>query len=863
MINKKQLILIALYFALALAFFHLLLNARTPAARIIWDTFNPSNIVLFFAMSFVLFAIVMSKGSFMMKMGIILFHSLLSRLFNVIVFETRFGWDTWASLGWCRYIYGGDFNLRVAPFTLFYQRESLLSTIYHVIDRVNLYSLSVVLARVFSIDVSWTHLLLNPMLWGIFAPVLIYKISNIIIKEKRVCLLSTLLSCSVPSFINWGALTTSNGLAWVLSLLLIYLCLKYLFSSKGLLLAFVITFVTFTTHPVVGMLSLATLLLAYSYKITRLDRNSVPRGIGTSVFVLIVFLLPVMLLGTAFAIGGNTQFALDNLKELTGYDAVFLFIFGGYYTMPFREVLAHAVVFSLGLIGLLYVCLGNEEGKYNRKLAVFMFFSTALVMIDYRIIKIFMVNVPFSVERLWVFRDLLVIPFAGIAINRMVSFLSKKLELRGDANVKTRGFRNRIFRDPLSFRKIAIDFFFALCISSLLTLGVYNGYVHYAEAIWTTQSELEAAQYIESTTRNETYAVICQALARLAGWAVVGPQNPRAYYFGPYEDEELKRLYSEMANGPSMGPVMDAKDVNNASVVFVIYSLFRPPSADLGVKQIMDLPHSELYGVFGDDVYVFRVRPPAVRVISGVGPSVYIYNNQTYTNTTFSLDVVTYDADYTLSLAGSSSYKITEWPVYWSFENVTPIPLTQRVDGNNWVNFTGKEDVTYTVLWKGNILYRPVGWRDDSLRTGWIVSDSFHWSPDQPPEVLSDGDVLSLTGFFKKGVREGIWLMKDVANVSTNEYPYVLVRWRSTTTCAIVAVKYDDDTLYVLKPDAKYAYAQYSENWKVSIVKLPEGKFVNAILLALDDYPSWTDVQGTHSVYYDFVMLTNVTKPQF
>lgn len=863
MISKKRSILIALYFALALSLSYLLFNARTPRARTIWDTFEPSNMVVVFAMSFVLSALVLSKGSFMVKMALVLLHSTLSRLFIVIVFEARFGWDTWASLGWCRYIYGGDFDPRLAPFTLFSQRESVISLIYHATDRVNLYSTSVALARTFSVDVSWTHLLLNPLVWGIFTPVLIYRISNIIIKDERVSFISALLSCSVPGFIGWGALTTSNGLAWVFCLLTIYLCLKYLSSSRGLLLVFVITFVTFTTHPVVGMLSFATLLSTYTYKITRLDRSSVPRGIEVSMFILIIFLLPVMLLGTTIAIGGNTKFTLDNLQELTGYDAVFLLVFGGYYTMPFRDVFVRAIVFSLGLIGFVYVYLGDKDGKYNRKLAVFMLFCTALAMIDYRIIKVFMVNVPFSVERIWVFRDMLVIPFAAIVISKMMSFLSEKLEPRADIVTKTRVFKNRLSRNPFSFRKIAIGFLFALCISSLLTLAVYNGYTHYAEAIWTTRSELEAAKFIESTTRNETYAVICQALARLAGWAVVGPQNPRAYYFGPYESKELKRLYSEMASGPSMGPIMDAKDVNNASVVFVIFSLFRPPSADLGVKQMMDLPHSELYGVFGDDVYVFRVRPPAMRMISGVGPSVYLYSNQTYVNTTSSIDVVSYDADYTLTLTGSSSYKVTEWPMFWSFENVIPVPTTQYIDGNNWVNFTGKKDVAYTVLWKGNILYQPVGWKDDSLRTGWSVTQSVHWSPDQPPNILTDGDVLSLTGFFKQGVREAICLVKDVANVSTNDYPYVVVKWKSTTTCAIVAVEYDDDTVYVLKPDATYAYAQYSENWKVSIVKLPEGKFVNAILLALDDFPSWTDVGGTHSVYYDFVMLSNVTKPQF
>ena len=160
-------------------------------------------------------------------------------------------------------------------------------------------------------------------------------------------------------------------------------------------------------------------------------------------------------------------------------------------------------------------------------------------------------------------------------------------------------------------------------------------------------------------------------------------------------------------------------------------------------------------------------------------------------------------------------------------------------------------------------MYQPVGWKDDSFRIDeWRVSLSLHWE-EQTPQLSTDGDILTMTGVFQKEVREGYRITKDVPNVSTDEYPYVIVRWKSTATCAGVAVEYDDAIMQVLNPAVTWHYAQYSSDWKVSVVKLPEGKTITAVRLALDDYPSWTDIEGIHSVYFDYVMFSNVTTPQF
>jgi hypothetical protein len=500
-----------------------------------------------------------------------------------------------------------------------------------------------------------------------------------------------------------------------------------------------------------------------------------------------------------------------------------------------------------------------------------------------------MTKVPWGADNMWIFRDMLLAPFAAIVIYKVINYFLSKLTLSKNVKISLKKGQNgkinlrSIF--SLSWREIGVAALFILSISSFATAGIYNAYKHstYMRA-WTTAHEIEAARYIEEITPpNETYVVLCEATTRLAGYAVVGPQNPRAYYYGPYESRLLKSAYNKFISNPSLEPLYEVRQKNNASIIYVMVTEFRPPvdGDHQVIKQIMDLPFSELVGVFGEgvyvrgkfegSVYVFKVRLPTERIFRGIGPRIYIYNNKTYVNTALELDIATYEANYTLQLAGLSRYNITGWPIHWSFESITPQPTVKSVDADKWINFTGAESQTYTVMWTANVLYQLVGWKDDSFKEGWRVTRFLRWK--QKPQIWTDGDVLTLTGIFEKGTkdspsREALVLTKDVANISTNDYPYVVVKWKSTSTNTWVAVVYEDElgekeVVYILRPQAKYPWAQYSPKWKVTALRLPEGKIIKAVRIALDDYPPWSDIGGTHSAYYDYIILSNISKPQF
>jgi len=725
----------------------------------------------------------------------------------------------------------------------------------------------------FSVDVYWVHLLLVPLLFGIFMPVLIYKVTKLLFKGEAIPLIAAaLFSCIYIG----GTSTISYSLSWVFLLLVIYLSLSYVRFKRGLLLLITLAFVTFLTHELIGILSAGVILLAYTYtRITDIKHKNVQRVFLLAAFIVAVLSIPYALLAFGWMQAGGPKFSLTPLEQMSADDAVMFFIFDTYADMKFREALISGIIPLLGLLGLVYTILEGGEGRQNRKASVFVLLCIILAMIDYRIMKLFMVNLPGKVDFSLSLRVLLAIPFAAIAIIRTMDFVSHKLASENSRKVteNTTPFKKMLNGGIVSVdsRKIAVVAIFILSISSLATLAVYSAYPQWTEAWWTTAHELEAAKYIEENTlRNETYVVLCDVHARLAGYPVVGPENPRAYYYGPYESRFLKPMYQDMVDNPSMGPILEIREKNNASTVYVVINTIRTEvkDADRVITQMMNLPHSELFEVFGEDVYVFRVRPPRERLLRGEGPPVFLFNDQTYVKTDSAVDIVTYEASYNLSITGLTSYNITSWPKHWSFEDITPIPYTWNIDADNWINFTGTEDVTYTVLWKTDLMYQPVIWKDDSFRTDeWQVTYSTSW--EQPPMLSTDGDILTMTGSFRKGtgeawVREGYHILRDVPEFSTDEYPYAIVRWKSTGTCAGVAVEYEEGGItQVLKPDVTWHYAQHSSDWKVSIVKLPEEKTVKAVRLALDDYPKWTDIGGTHSVYFDYIMFSNVTMLQF
>ena len=124
----------------------------------------------------------------------------------------------------------------------------------------------------------------------------------------------------------------------------------------------------------------------------------------------------------------------------------------------------------------------------------------------------------------------------------------------------------------------------------------------------------------------------------------------------------------------------------------------------------------------GWNLYELRVSVPS----TGAGPQVTVLQDSitSIQQTQFFYYDYSNVTSY-VSLSGHGTYSITGFPLYLSFETITPQPSSISLDANQWINFTGSSDVNYTVYWSNTDWnYQRVGWKDDSF-LNWMDSNRF------------------------------------------------------------------------------------------------------------------------------------------
>lgn len=822
-----------------------LIQSRTPFPVRVWISMDPRVMVLFFINTALLITLMFSSEKWQIKLLLVVGHSILAHMFFVVVFDVGYGWDQWVHLGITRRLFDESSWPQNIGFSLLNPSSPFLK-LYRILSGVFQYALSTIFSRMFSVDVHWGHLLLVPLVWGIFIPIIAYRITEIVTEKQKPALLSGLLTLAGPSLILWGAVSVLMSLGFVLFFFVIYLIVDYLLSDRKVIWAALGVFATLITHLTVAIIVSSLFLLAFALKRYYSMKSEKRRRIFLSLaFLVCVGFLPFFYsLGWLFyPIRIGAKFTLKPLLSLPPFDAVVMFLVGAYGNFTLKEAIVYGSLPLLGLLGLIYV---NTRQRFVHKNRVnfFLLLAFALLSLEYTITECFMIDVP-NPQRLWILRELISIPFASVLIFKAVQIIGNLMP----KGIVSRNPSFKGFFSAIRVRGIALKAATLLFVSGLIVSSVYIGYPTVRNTRWLAAHELEAAKYIDSST-NESYVVLCYNFFMIAGYAAVGLQNPRAHYFSAY-GQQGARLFREAREG-SAEAMIEAAKVNNASTVFFVISKFRVPNADSVINLLLGRPGFELVGTFGDDVYVFRYMVPRERVVRGMGPSVYVYSDQKYVNTTFVADIVTFEAEYVVSLNGSSSYKLTGWPAHWSPEDISPKPITRDIDANLWINFTGEENVEYNVSWTANVLYRNVGWKDDSFVTEWTRYKT--GPPDFREETIlqTDGDVLTMTGNFRRDERDYYWIWKPV-NVDTDLYPYALVRWRSTGYCAIAwaylsgGEKWNQRIL---------DYGSYSADWTTTVVRLEEHSRITYLMVGLE---GGADLEGSHSAYFDFVMVANAT----
>ena len=259
---------------------------------------------------------------------------------------------------------------------------------------------------------------------------------------------------------------------------------------------------------------------------------------------------------------------------------------------------------------------------------LFLLLMEIVFLIDYRITKYSMLNVPFSAERIWVYRDLLLLPFAAM----LGVYLFKKFYRRMQV-LSFHAYRHRLTGFGIIFALIL-----SLITSGFAVLAVTRAYTLKVAILNPTPYEVEAIRYIHRTTP-EKYVVIADPVFVGLAYGVIG-----GVYSGYYTRESS--FWWDMYREPSEDVLARAMTQMGASVAYYVISIRYQRLFSNLVKSAQEI--FETYAVFGDGkLYVFRYPPrERERVIS------LLVDPRNYSRINYPIE---YELNFTQALLGMPS----------------------------------------------------------------------------------------------------------------------------------------------------------------------------------------------------------------
>jgi len=571
--------------------FYFLFASRFGEVYTVWQVMHPLFIPTFTASTFLLLIVIFSSGTVEYKLFFTMLHSMLSHSLMVIIFPAGNIGVQQGMLGETRLVFDN-----VISHGFGWSIESIPLKIYILLRGENLQTaFSVIFARMFGVDVFWTHLLLVPLLWGIFVPLIAFMVSKTLGASDKVSVLSSLVVSLFPTSIVWGNTSIPNGLSYLFFFCFAYFLLKYVKSSRKKDLFLVATFflASFMSHYLAGTVAFSLLLLANVIK--NYENEKGKSNLRAKLIVLLSFIFCVSILPFALAYRrffypwDNTYFSLETLSGLPSSAAFLSILFGSYFNFLSQEAYITTVAFGaaplLGFIGMMYVLGASVRNRSKRSInpcVLFLFLAVALVVVDDRIVKFFMTNVPFvEVDRLWVFRDFLLVPFAALFIvgtlsetraifdrvsKNVFSILQKTFSLGKFSNTFSFFTRGHLIRG-VSLGSIFAHILILIIVSGWVTASVYYAYPHGAP-LQTTTYELEAVKDIDQNT-HERYIVVGDQWITFAGQMFVGINNPRAFYFSHIDPHGIS-LFIQMKTNVTKETLIEAMKTNNATIAYFI-----------------------------------------------------------------------------------------------------------------------------------------------------------------------------------------------------------------------------------------------------------------------------------------------------
>jgi len=537
--------------------------------------------LLYFVTTFLLLTIILSHERTEYKILFVIIHSILSHSFFIIIFPAGDTSGQQSILARTRLIFDNVIMHGWPPWPV----TNILERIYHAFRGLNFQAASsIIFARMFGVDVYAIHMLLVPVLWGVFVPIAAFMTAKALGANDKVSVLSSLLVSLFPTTIVWGTYSVPNSLGYIFFVSAVPFFLKYLSSgeTKTLFLVIVFSFISFLGHALTGIISFSLLLLVLALRKYEAEKQASPitaKAFLSTALAFCTLLLPFSLVYLKYFYPISTYFSLARIYELPLPELIILLLLGPSVEFQLTTALIYLAAPLVGILSITYTIYSFTKQhaaswrKTYQTCIVFLFLALLMFLAQHRILNLFMTNIPFPGGRLWMFRDFMALPFVAFFAHAIISFLHRKTSIKFKhlqsslKNYSTHVDAKKL-RTYASASILLIVYLSAfVLISGWITVSIHRAYPHYGP-MQTTTYELEAAQYIDQTTE-ERYTVICDQWFIYAAEMLVGVYNPNAYYFTP-SDPKGVALFLEMKKEPTEATMIKAMQYNNASVTYFV-----------------------------------------------------------------------------------------------------------------------------------------------------------------------------------------------------------------------------------------------------------------------------------------------------
>ena len=661
-------------------------------------------------------------------------------------------------------------------------------------------------------------------------PILSYKLAELLAVKKTETfpLLVAISTGLFSTLVYWGAVSSvPNSLSFIFLLFSITLFLYWVDTRRKriLFLSLLATTASFFAHPLAGIFAFI-LFFAGVVSESRLHR-----------ILKVGFFLPLLVAYPFLSYFQKATFSPEGFLNLENF-------------LSFQSDITNFLLI-FGFLGLMF-SIRNRFVKGRRALMLFLFYLTLAA--NYYVSMYGMKNAPFPerIPRLMVF---LLVPFVGLGLIVTVHFLRI-----GFSHVKAYPLKK--VASPRSVALLTICLF----LSMQFTVALYQAYPRQEIVeVQPAAYEVEAVYYIDSTAPGR-YIVLGDTMLATVAIGFLGTEYSYGTHsqgmFGiPEWDWWSMKLFLQMLRDPSISILEEAMYRQNAGVGYFVVSVRSGYFEDVVQRTSLVLPVDRIFG--DGKLYVFKYVSTVIP-IEGKGPNIKVtFEDETSreVQTTFRY-LFKSEVDYSVKLSGHSSYNITDYPMHWTFlsleVNGLSTPFDEKSDVNTFISILGLDtNDALEVTWRANEHYPHGGWKDDSFKDNWQTHVYYPGNPYAPvsPNITKDGNILSLSWNFTThyGKYQYYYYMKNVT-VSTNNYPYILVRWKSTGPVAVLAVAYADD------PPYQYEIVRYGSegwDWTMTIAKLLPDKNTTYLVIGITNLPTGPnyDMTELQTLYVDYVLI--------